>query len=167
MNAPSPRPLPASWADRLFERMQGMYGSLWVDRWRTGELDENGRDRGLLNAKLTWCADLGGFVEQPERITRALEACRHRALPPTLPEFLDLCRQAQVTPQAALPAPKITPEVAQARAEEVASVAKTIARKSAGHDHRAWARRIVADPKAFPSANVKLAREALDAMPSS
>ena len=161
MNAQSTsRTLPVSWVDRLFDRMQGFYGSLWVDRWRSGELDANGRDRGLLNAKATWCIELGGFVDQSERIQKAIEACRSCKLPPTLPEFMELCRQASPNVVPALPAPKVSQEVARERVAQLeAGVSKITG--MAGRDHKKWARDILADPKKFPAVSVRMAREAL------
>lgn len=161
MNAQSTsRTLPVSWVDRLFDRMQGFYGSLWVDRWRSGELDANGRDRGLLNAKATWCIELGGFVDQSERIQKAIEACRSCKLPPTLPEFMELCRQASPNVVLALPAPKVSQEVARERVAQLeAGVSKITG--MAGRDHKKWARDILADPKSFPAVSVRMAREAL------
>lgn len=142
MNAPSKRPpLRDSWVERIFDRMQGLYGSLWLDRWRSGEvIEHDGQrfDRGLLLAKATWGQELAGFGDSPERITRALEACRHRNLPPTLPEFLDLCRQQHADAPAALPAPKVPQEVAQARAQELRQAADRIA--SRAFDGLAWAK---------------------------
>jgi len=141
MNAPLKRPpLPDSWVERIFDRMQGLYGSLWLDRWRSGEtIEQNGLrfDRGLLLAKATWGEELAGFADQPERISRALEGCRHRTLPPTLPEFLDLARQAHVDGPKALPAPAVPPEVAKARASEMERAARKIAAKLP--DPIAWA----------------------------
>lgn len=142
MNAPSKRPpLRDSWVERIFDRMQGLYGSLWLDRWRSGEvIEHDGQrfDRGLLLAKATWGQELAGFSDHPERITRALEACRHRNLPPTLPEFLDLCRQQHPDAPVALPAPKVPQEVAQARAQELRQAADRIA--SRAFDGLAWAK---------------------------
>ena len=161
MNAQSTaRTLPVSWVDRLFDRMQGFYGSLWVDRWRSGELDANGRDRGLLNAKATWCVELGGFVDQSERIQKAIEACRSCKLPPTLPEFMELCRQASPNVVQALPAPKVSPDVARERAAQIQNGAAGLARKS-GYDHKKWAKDILANPKAYPSISIKFAKQAL------
>ena len=157
----STRTLPASWVDRIFDRMQGRYGSLWLDRWRTGDIDSAGRDRGLLNAKATWCEELGGFADQPERIHRAIESCRHMPLPPTLPEFLEQCRQAMPVPLAALPAPKVSPAVARDRAEKLQERAGQIASKTPGHDHKKWARDILADPKKYPAVSVRMAHDAL------
>lgn len=119
------RRIPDSWVERIFSRMQGLYGSLWLDRWRSGErIERAGQafDAGLLLAKDTWAQELGGFVEMPDRISRALEACRHRNLPPTLPEFLDLCRQQHADAPKALAAPRAT-------AEQVAQQVEVIARR--------------------------------------
>lgn len=163
MNAPLKRqPLPDSWVERIFDRMQGLYGSLWLDRWRSGEMVEQGGmrfDRGLLLAKATWAEELAGFADQAERIGRALEACRHRNLPPTLPEFLDFCRQAHIDAPKALPAPEIPVDVRRARAAELEAASKKIANKK--DDGRQWARDILKNPKQFPHISVKFAREAL------
>lgn len=142
MNAPSKRPpLPDSWVERIFDRMQGMYGSLWLDRWRSGEMIEQGGqrfDRGLLVAKATWADELAGFADQPERLAKALEACRHRNLPPTLPEFLELCRQQHADLPRQLPQPQVPRDVAQARAEEIRKAADRIAARP--FDGLAWAK---------------------------
>lgn len=100
----SKRTLPASWVDRIFDRMQGLYGSLWLDRWRTGQIDRaTGADIGLLSAKAVWAEELGGFADRgnpkanargKSAIASAIDACRSQPLPPTLPEFLRMCREA-------------------------------------------------------------------------
>lgn len=133
MNAPLKRqPLPDSWVERIFDRMQGLYGSLWLDRWRSGETVEQGGvrfDRGLLLAKATWAEEMAGFASMPERISKALDACRHRNMPPSLPEFLDLCRQQHGDMPKALPAPQMTAEQV---APHVAALARKVAKPNAG-----------------------------------
>lgn len=135
MSSTSKRPpLDAKLIDRLFDRLQGLYGSLWLDRWRTGETMElpGGvkADKGMLLAKAQWAVELSGFADRPgqERIGRAIEACRHRALPPTLPEFLDLCRQqpADLPPLLKAPHPDQT-----ARQRNMAGVQALIRRMTA------------------------------------
>lgn len=77
--------LPESWIDRIFLKMQGRYGSLFLDRWK-------GCD--MANVKATWAEELGGFADKPECIGYALKALADQQFPPTLPEFLTACRQA-------------------------------------------------------------------------
>ncbi len=141
MNAPLKRPpLRDDWIEKIFDRMHGLYGSLWLDRWRSGEVIEQGGqrfDRGLLLAKATWAGELAGFADQPGRIAKALDACRHRNLPPTLPEFLEFCRQQHADMPPALPAPNVPREVVQERAAELCRATGKIAAKPAGGT--AWA----------------------------
>jgi len=158
---PPMAPLPDSWVERIFDRMQGMYGSLWVDRWRSGEtVERNGRqfDRGLLNAKATWAQELGGFSGQHERIARALESCRHRNMPPTLPEFLDLCRQQVAEQTLSLPPPTPDAERRQRNIESAAAV------KVGSVGDKAWAERLrtryLSGERLLPI-QVQLASEAL------
>lgn len=147
MNAPLKRqPLPDSWVERIFDRMQGLYGSLWLDRWRSGEVLEQGGqrfDRGLLLAKATWADELSGFADQPARIAQALDACRSLKFPPTVPEFLALCRETYPDRVTALPAPDVPPAVIAARQAEAEEMAKQVAAPRV--DHKAWAKGLRAE----------------------
>lgn len=73
--------LPSAWIDKLFQRLAGMYGAKWLDLWR-------GTD--LASVKAIWAEDLAGY--SGEEIKRGLNSCKSRTFPPTLPEFLTLCR---------------------------------------------------------------------------
>lgn len=139
MTAPSKPNLPASWVDRIWDRMQGRYGSLWLDRWRSGQtVDVAGQpmDAGILNAKRVWCDELGGFAERGDVISAALTACGSRPLPPTLPEFLQACRDAARTRGSATPRLEHTPSTEDwLRTRETArrvlgSVSRLAARKT-------------------------------------
>lgn len=143
MNAPSKRPpLQGAWVDRIFDRMQGMYGSLWVDRWRSGEIVEQGGrefDRGLMLAKVTWAEELAGFADQPERLSQALAACRSLRLPPTLPEFLALCRQQIPDAKPSLPAPALTEAERRARSAQIRAGAASLVNGIRVPHPKAWA----------------------------
>ena len=92
--------LDARWVERIFERMHGLYGALWQQRWRDGRRGAAG-EAALLSAKRVWAQTLGGFREEPQCIAGALEACTTLELPPTLPQFVQLCRQMRrARPQA-------------------------------------------------------------------
>jgi len=129
-------PLPDAWIDSLFRKMHGLYGSLWLDRWRIGEEAMDGSDAGMNNAKAIWAAALGIYRDNPKRISKAIEFCNTKPFPPTLPEFLELCRQApDEIAQVALPAPIDTAAAALRLEAAVEAVSKP------ERDHLRWAKR--------------------------
>lgn len=75
-----PNALPDTWIERLFQKMEDRYGSLWVDRY-------NGLPRNRVKA--TWAEDLAGFTG--EELRKGMDGCKRNKFPPTLPEFLTLC----------------------------------------------------------------------------
>lgn len=79
------------WVDRLFARLQGVYGREFTGQFSTG-LDVNGVDLGIENAKQVWAEELGGFSEWPEAIAYALSHLPERC--PNAIRFRDLCRHA-------------------------------------------------------------------------
>lgn len=84
----SNHPLPRAWVDRLFARFFAVYGAVKLaGMWPQGELDA---------AKTVWSEQLGRF--QPGTIRDALQALidSGREWPPTLAEFVELCRQCAV-----------------------------------------------------------------------
>lgn len=73
--------IPQAWIGRLFDRLSGFYGSKFADLWRGCDMS---------TVKDTWADALAGY--SADEIRRGLELCRTRVFPPTLPEFLMLCR---------------------------------------------------------------------------
>jgi len=73
--------LPESWAEQLFRRLENFYGAKFTD-----SLGGIPRER----VKQAWAEELAEYGG--DEIKRGLEACRSRTWPPTLPEFLQLCR---------------------------------------------------------------------------
>lgn len=69
------------WVERLFGRLSAMYGARFADMW-------SGLD--LARVKAAWAEDLGEL--SPDDVARGVAACKRREWPPTLPEFLGLCR---------------------------------------------------------------------------
>ncbi|WP_283148995.1 hypothetical protein [Silvimonas soli] len=90
-NSPASEPLPMAWIERLFQRMHGQYGNVWLDKWRVGEAGANGQDLGVENAKRTWAEDLADM--QGTEIAVGIATCKNLKFPPSLPEFRNLCRQ--------------------------------------------------------------------------
>lgn len=138
--------LPSAWVDRLFDLLFAMYGQRWTAMWADAQ--------SIDDIKAVWAEDLAGV--NADQIRRALDHLKgNNPHPPTLPEFLGLCRQFRVAePYAALPSPRDEP------APEVKALINDIG-KGKTPDYRAWAKKILANPKAYPHISVEFAREAM------
>ena len=76
-----PEPLRPAWVEALFAKLAARYGTLFTDRFA-------GVPQQLLVAE--WGSELAGFTA--DEIRRGLDGCRTLKFPPTLPEFISLCR---------------------------------------------------------------------------
>lgn len=82
--------LPVSWVDRIFARMESSYGSLFLDRWRGCDIKY---------VKTVWAEELRSFSDYPPCFGVALRAMIDECkFPPTLPEFVALCRKSYSQP---------------------------------------------------------------------
>src|SRR5450830_1156465 len=73
--------IPEKWVKALFNKMAFSYGVKFADQWKG--IDPDG-------IKRHWAQKL--FVLTTAELTRGVERLDTRAWPPTLPEFLALCR---------------------------------------------------------------------------
>ena len=78
---PKSSALPESWIERLFARFEAIYGARFADAWKSCDLH---------NVKSVWAECLGGYSR--EELAAGVARCLTRDWPPTLPEFLRLCR---------------------------------------------------------------------------
>lgn len=153
----SHQPLPRSWVDRIFARFVAAFGVAKLVAMWPEDTHEAVKD--------AWGYQLGRF--SPDTIRLALQATidSGREWPPTLPEFVEQCRQcalgrAQHAPALALPMPEVSREVAD---ENLRSIEKQIGdvkpRKG-----REWAQRIIdraGAGEAVPIATLEMARRAI------
>lgn len=112
------------WIERLFARFLALYGERFSRMWANADLAE---------VKATWADRLGGF--QGESLAHALKACDERPYPPTLPEFLGLCRDhARRIGDGAkrLPASVLTPDVIAQRKAKAREMAERLSAKWGG-----------------------------------
>lgn len=91
LNTSASEPLSTAWVERLFKRLSAMYGNRFADMWGSVDAGE---------MKSTWADALAGLTGV--EIRAGLDACKTQKWPPTLPEFLLLCR----------PQPSADPETA-------------------------------------------------------
>jgi hypothetical protein len=118
----------------VFAKMASIYGSRFLDRWR---------DVNRSEAEAMWTQAMHGMSE--ETIRRGIAKLFHTPQPPTLPEWLELCRPHPAMHQPALPDESgITPpEEARAQLARIADAVSSAMQYPAG-DPLAWARRLIA-----------------------
>lgn len=121
--------LPDKWISKIFAKFEARYGSLFIDRWK---------DCNMANVRETWAEELANFEDKPECIGHALKVLATSKFPPTLPEFLEACRQA---PRKEAPALRYVPtaEDEERARNAAASAAKAIKKFSGDGIDRHWA----------------------------
>lgn len=128
--------LPDSWIERIFKKMSVNYGSKFADLWR-------GTDP--VDMKNEWAYKLAGFADMPKEIKEALDALDDKPYPPTLPEFLALCREAGRRIDGHKPAIEYRPTAEeQARADALIKKAAERMTKIDRRDHKEWAKKLKA-----------------------
>jgi hypothetical protein len=117
--------LPDSWIEKIFMAMASAYGTLFTDRWR---------DLDLHAVKGFWAGELASFSDNPEcfgmAIKTMLQGCK---LPPTLPEFIAICRNHYRRPTEVVAAieHKLSPEDIERNRERARKIAEALGRKLA------------------------------------
>lgn len=126
--------LPDSWIERLFERMSGLYGSKFSALWEGSNPEV---------VRRVWAEKLAGFQTMPGAIKEALDALDSKPFPPTLPEFIALCREAAPRHQPQIQAIEYKPtaEELEAAAETIRKASESI-RRAPSHDFKAWAKKL-------------------------
>lgn len=92
---PEKAAVPIEVVNQVFKVLHGSYGSLFLAKFSTGELDEQGKDKGIKSTRQVWAHGLRGM--DSKTITSALERVLdvHPEFPPTLPQFIALCKAAK------------------------------------------------------------------------
>lgn len=126
--------LPSKWIDRIFSRLQGIYGQQFTAKF--SRMD-SGRDVGLLNAKEVWAEELRGFIGNAEAIGYALQNLPPSFCPNAV-EFRDLCRRAPKKESIALTHTP-TPEEIERGKQMAIKAASSLKPKFDGGIDRHWA----------------------------
>jgi hypothetical protein len=104
-------PMPASWIDRIFDKLTMVYGHQFIGRW-------SGLD--LAKVKADWSHELDGMESHPKSIAYALQHLDPDS-PPSVLQFREICRRAPEERPPALPAPEVNQAAAQAAIEQAIS----------------------------------------------
>jgi len=121
------RRLPDSWIQRIFSVLQAHYGIRWLNMWKINQSLPDGQDAGLVNAMNVWAEKLAGFEDSPETFKKVFEVLPHD--PPTLPQFLDLCRHAYVAPKHPQLEHKMTEEEYAKGRKHISEIVENLRRK--------------------------------------
>lgn len=138
--------------DWLFAKMAALYGARFADMWRGVDATE---------VRAEWTQALHDM--RRDDLQRGIGALYHARFPPTLPEFLDLCRPPAPVPLAhQFPIEDNVARTDSATARvNLAGIARTISvRNQPGIE---WARRIVETARtvAVPAQKLAMAEEAI------
>ena len=97
--------------------------------WKIGQTLPDGQDAGVVNAMRVWGEKLGGFIDKTEAIKVVLTSLPSE--PPTLPQFMELCRSAASRIGAARPAldHKLSPEEIDRNRQRAAELAAKLGQK--------------------------------------
>ncbi|MBV7457335.1 hypothetical protein KW843_22835 [Acidovorax sp. sif1233] len=121
---------------KLFLVLHGKYGNVFAGKFATGELNEAGKDKGVLAALRVWSAALAKYPGPIIELAAERLKATHPEYPPSLPQFEKLCDAAMPRQTVAelegwkrLPAPEVMPVDVQVEPR---------------CDGKDWARRIVA-----------------------
>ena len=113
--------LPDSWIEKIFSKMSSLYGTLFSDRWR---------DCDLAEVKEVWAEELSSFSDHPECYGLALKAMVSECkFPPTLPEFVALCRKSYSRPKLVALEHKLTPEDIERNKERARQMVEELSRR--------------------------------------
>ena len=121
--------------EHVFSQLAANYGSAW---------DRSLGNAPLADVKTVWAEKLDSFmtsIESKKRILWALQNLPEKC--PNSIEFRNLCRQAPSDQPAALPLPKVNPEIAKM----VIDGTKKVLNGPQSVDFRAWAKAILIDHK--------------------
>ena len=146
--------LPIEWIERIFMRLHGRFGNNFLDKYKIGQLNDNGEDVGIINAKNTWALELAGV--STERLKAALSATYNYA--PSCDEFLKHCVANEIKDFKAITSVTNYEDNKKSADELIVFIAKELKPKT---DYKGWAKRILKDPNNFPQTSVDSARKEL------
>ena len=129
--------LPDAVIARLFAALRANYGKSFDGKFSSGTKivggAYDGLDEGIVATMIYWAERLGGYRDKLGVIKIALT--RLPPHPPSLPEFLEICRVAGAAPQKpagiGLPAPKLSAEQAARNRERMAAMCAKLVKGAA------------------------------------
>lgn len=129
-----PTTSPSDTANNVFKVFHGFYGNLFLSKFVNGQTDADGVDQGVVSARAIWAHGLRGFDVEVVKSALARTMDTHPEFPPTLPQFVALCKACapREVYRVALPPAAPNPEIAKkAREASLAMKKKSAATEPA------------------------------------
>ncbi|WP_250518525.1 hypothetical protein [Caballeronia sp. ATUFL_M1_KS5A] len=154
------RTVPEHWIERLFERMEMIWGAKFEDFWRNVREPEKIKD--------VWREGLADLSDEAWR--RGVGALIHEKTPPTLPRFRELCRLDPMYVAPSMPALTHEHRVTPVGLANIAKINEILAKHklpkrepSAGTDGIKWAFKILreANERDVPLNKLEIAQQAI------
>ncbi len=138
---------PTDDANNVFRVMHGFYGNLFLSKFATGEARADGGDGGVASARTIWAHGLRDFDLSTVKTALARVMDAHPEFPPTLPQFVQLCKACAPRPvyRDTLPPPAIDRAEQMRKAKAHLEAAKAAAATRALPDGLALLKRAIAD----------------------
>ncbi|WP_322046032.1 hypothetical protein [Paraburkholderia sp. J67] len=156
------REIPDGWIEKLFSKMETIYGGSFRAMWGNVDADE---------MKATWKQGLGIANVTDEGLRRGVAALFHTKRAPNLPEFIELCAPVPAMYRqntlALTDERRTPPDEARAQLANIRDIAKGLLREHgapAGGGIR-WAHRILqraADGEPITPHQIAFAKEAIE-----
>jgi len=149
-------PLQTKTIDFIFMHLHGRFGNTFFNKFRIGETTEDGKDKGIENAKRVWASRLGGMSK--ERLKNALDHTYDST--PSLDDFVMNCRvQVQHEDHKALPK-KISDEEFEKAQEKLQEIQNKFNNKPT-RDWVAHWKNLSANSTDLPNISLRSAEQAL------
>lgn len=138
--------------ERLFLRLASLYGKHWIDMWSDVPID---------SVMDEWQSKLSGLSSKV--VFGAVDYCaENMKYPPTLPEFLQICKAKTPQEVTKVLERKFTEDELLANKKRIEKISKEMQKNRT--DFRAWIVPILANPKSYPDISVKYATEVKEAV---
>jgi len=89
---PQPAETSNDTANNVFKVFHGFYGNLFLSKFVNGQMDAEGVDQGVVSARGIWSYGLRDFDLSTVKTALARTMDAHPEYPPTLPQFVALCK---------------------------------------------------------------------------
>jgi hypothetical protein len=104
---PEPPAEPKDTANNVFKVFHGFYGNLFLSKFVNGQTGADGVDQGVVSARAIWSHGLRDFDLSTVKTALARTMDAHPEYPPTLPQFVALCKACAPRQVYQQPAPSI------------------------------------------------------------